>query len=146
MALRKNHNRKIYYKNLISEHKKILGKTRAIIGLMLDKLEEEITIFSNNNSKYGGANIDSGDSESLSEAQKLSQKFWWGDKESASSILHRLTQLLLKLIPLEQEIAKLDLSKADLAELEEIVEKTKLPEEDLEIINRYLERAQNHES
>lgn len=118
---------KTYYRKLISDHKRILAKARNLIGIMLDKLDEELQDFNSQKNEDSTKSI----------------KFWWGDKESASSILSRLTTLLLKLIPLEQEIAKLDLTKADLAELQEVVEKTRIPEEDLEIINRYIDRIRD---
>jgi hypothetical protein len=123
---------KKYYKKLISEHKDILSKARKLIGVMLDKLDDEIQEFDN--------------CQDENEKTLASKKFWWGDKESASSILTRLTTLLLKLIPLEQEIAKLDLTKADISELEEVIQKTKIPEEDLEIINRYVTRVRDEKS
>ncbi len=119
---------KKYYKKLISEHKDILSKARKLIGIMLEKLDDEIQEFDSSDESYKAT---------------LSKKFWWGDKESASSILTRLTTLLLKLIPLEQEIARIDLTKADILELEEVIQKTKIPEEDFEIINRYVTRVKD---
>ena len=118
---------KSYYKKLIKDHKDILAKSRKLIGKMLEKLDSEIQDFESKDKSK----------------DKDFQKFWWGDKESASSILTRLTSLLLKLIPLEQDIAKLDLTKTDIAELEDIIEKTKLPQDDLDIINRFAERVKD---
>ena len=118
---------KSYYKKLIKDHKDILSKSRKLIGKMLEKLDSEIQDFESKDKSK----------------DKDFQKFWWGDKESASSILTRLTSLLLKLIPLEQDIAKLDLTKTDIAELEDIIEKTKLPQDDLDIINRFAERVKD---
>jgi hypothetical protein len=114
-----------YYKNLIIQHKSVLAKARSLIATLLNKLEEEIN------------SLELPQDESLKKANRTA---WWGDKESASSILTRLTTILLKLIPLEQEIARLDLTKADLMEMDEVLTKTKLPEEDVEIIERYVQK------
>ena len=130
---------KKYYQNLISDHKKILKKAREIVSLMLDKLEEDIKNFES----FG---LDDENLDSEKNNFHIQQKFWWGDKESASSTLNRLTILLLKLIPLEQEISKLDLTKLDLAELEEITEKTKIPEDELEIINQYVAKYRSQQN
>lgn len=43
---------KKYYKNLIGEHKKILTKARQLIGIMLDRLEEEIQNFETMHEEY----------------------------------------------------------------------------------------------
>ena len=115
---KKQNNKKQYYKNLITQHKSILAKARGLVEILLDKLEEEIN----------------------SANEKSDTSFWFGDKESASSIIVKLTNILLKLIPLEQEIARADLSKADLGELEELSVKTQLPQEDMEMIERYIEK------
>lgn len=108
---------KHYYRKLITDHKSILAKARRLLEDLLDKLEREIN--------SPGANT---------------HTFIFGEKESASTIVVKLTTILLKLIPLEQEIARADLTKADILELEELSIKTKIPEEDLEIIERYVER------
>ena len=95
---------------------------------MLDKLQDEINSVAadkNENAKLSTLNYN---------------HFLFGDKESASSIIVKLTQILLKLIPLEAEIARADLSKADILELEELSIKTQMPDEDLEIIERYIEK------
>jgi hypothetical protein len=127
-------NRK-YYKELIKNHKRILSKARNLISIMLDQLEEDIC-----NHQEQNKNNDAEDKANNH------HKFWWGDKESASSILTRLTQLLLKLIPIEQEIARIDLTKADLTELEDISEKIQINEDDLEIINHYVEKYRNYKN
>ena len=118
-----------YYKKIISEHKKILARARSLIGVMLEKIEEEVKEFEN---------IPQDDEEYIKKKEEL--KLWWGDKESASGVLAKLTTILLKLIPLELEIARTDLTKADLMELESIAEKTQIPQEDMEIIERYVEK------
>jgi len=60
---------KSYYKKLIKDHKDILAKSRKLIGKMLEKLDSEIQDF---------------ESQDKSKNKDF-QKFWWGDKESASS-------------------------------------------------------------
>jgi hypothetical protein len=114
---KKQNNKKQYYQNLITRHKSTLAKARGLIETLLDKLETEI----NNPSAE-------------------TNHFLFGEKESASAIVVKLTNVLLKLIPLEQEIARADLSKADLSELEELSVKTQLPQEDMELIERYIEK------
>ncbi len=123
----KTKNSKDYYKTLITQHKSILAKARGLIETLLDRLEKEVN---SSNSKNPATDT----------------SFLFGDKESASSIVVKLTTILLKLIPLEQEIARADLSQADLMELEELSVKTRIPEEDLEIIERYVERYNQSKS
>lgn len=126
---------KEYYKNLLQEHKQILSKSRKLIEYMLDKLAEEVKNFHKLEQEY---------KENLEELEEIyskqQRKFWWGDKESASSILTRLVQLLLKLIPLEQEIAKFDIESASVDELKEINEKAELSKQDIDILDNYLSR------
>lgn len=134
-----------YYKNLILEHKSDLSKARRLISMLLDKLQSEIESVESGYLRLIHERItdDEPAKAKAKFAKQLSSmeiKFWWGEKESAASILAKMTALLLKLIPLELEIARTDLSKADLAELEEISTKIKLEKEDIEIIDMYAER------
>lgn len=110
-------NNKQQYIDLINAHKQVLEKSRKLISILLDKLESEIA--------------------QPEAPEKTHAKFWWGEKECATSILVKLTTILLKLVPLELEIAKTDFETANLAELDELAEDTKIAQEDLEILQRY---------
>jgi capsular polysaccharide biosynthesis protein len=140
-----NHNsqntdhKKNYYKKLISDHKSILAKARGLIENLLDRLQEEMnnSEVSNSISNSEEKNTDTATDTATATDTK---HFLFGDKESASSIIVKLTTILLKLIPLEAQIARADLSKADILELEELSIKTQIPDEDLQIIERYIER------
>jgi hypothetical protein len=121
------------YINLIKDHKRVLAKARNMLEKMLNILSVEIDAVQNLSQS-----INNEKQEDFYKTQQ--KKFWWGDKESASSILSRLVQLLLKLLPLEQELYETDLKNSSKEELENLIEKTKIDEEDIEILEGLLER------
>lgn len=93
-----------------------LAKIRKIINLIINILENSIDDFSNNI-------YDSGENKDLI-------KFLIGSKDNVVSIITKLTNLLIKVIPLEEKINQSKLSDDE-----------KLTNDDMEILLNYIERC-----
>ncbi|HCR86113.1 MAG TPA: hypothetical protein DIV86_05490 [Alphaproteobacteria bacterium] len=122
-------------KNLIIEHRRILGKARKIIEYMLDKMEEDLTQLESEASK-----LIENDSKIEDVAKTLSRKFLWGEKESAVSIMNKVVQLLLKLVPVEIAVTEIDLDNVSKEDLNNTYDKKKLSRKDMLIMQRYIDR------
>ncbi len=77
-------NQRSYYAEIIEEHRKLLVKVRKAAEKMLDKIIEE--------------------EPGVEQAEKNPK-----EKDSAANTIIKLSNLILKLLPLEQEIAKINL-------------------------------------
>lgn len=94
-----------------------LAKIRKIINLIINILENNINNFSNE----GG----------VDEENKELINFLIGSKDNVVSIITKLTNLLVKLIPLEEKIAFTDNNECD----------EKLNNEDIEILEKYIDKC-----
>lgn len=123
-----------YYLEVIESHKKTLKRTRNILERLLDAAEENISYL-----------LQEDKSQHLNQPKicetmsKSDLNLLFGNKESAASTVIKLANILLKLIPVELEVAKADLSKSDIEELD-IIEQTTIPEDDMEIVRNYFEK------
>lgn len=107
-----------YYLQILAEHKLTLAKSRHIIDQLLTKVQGEI------NSNYESENYDN----------------LFGSKESLTNVAFKLASILLKIIPLEIEIAKADMQELNEEELAELAENSELSEVDQKIIDMFVER------
>lgn len=92
-----------------------LARLRKIIFLIVDILENNINNFSN--------------FEDVDDKNKKLIKFLIGEKENVVSILTKLINSLVKVIPLEEKI------------LPKISNDDKISEDDIEILKRYIDRC-----
>lgn len=92
-----------------------LARLRKIIFLIVDILENNINNFSN--------------FEDVDDKNKKLIKFLIGEKENVVSILTKLINSLVKVIPLEEKI------------LPKIGNDDKISEDDIEILKRYIDRC-----
>ena len=92
-----------------------LARIRKIINLIINVLEDNIENFSNSNS--------------ILESNKELINFLIGSKDNVVSIITKLTNLLVKVIPLEEKI------------LPKISNDDKISEDDIEILKRYIDRC-----
>ena len=92
-----------------------LARLRKIIFLIVDILENNINNFSN--------------FEDVDDKNKKLIKFLIGEKENVVSILTKLINSLVKVIPLEEKI------------LPKISNYDKISEDDIEILKRYIDRC-----
>jgi len=93
-----------------------LTKLRKIIFLIIDILENNINNFSIN--------------ENTSEKDKKLINFLMGEKETVVSILVKLINILIKVIPLEEKFSPTFSEKDE-----------KLCDEDMEILKRYIDKC-----
>lgn len=105
---------------LSSSHASDLALTRSLITMLISTLEKEIIIPS----------LTREDKEPPLKMKAL----LWGDKENAVGTLVKLTSLLLKVIPLEQQLTGNPISNLD--------EESFSPE-DQAILERYIARITN---
>ena len=96
-----------------------LAKIKKIINLIINVLESNISNFSNG---------------SIYKENKEFIEFLIGNKENVVSIISKLTNLLVKVIPLEEKI---------LLENNTTPEE-KLDESDMEILKKYIDRCLNN--
>lgn len=94
-----------------------LVRIRKIINLIIGILESNINDYSKNN---------------ISEENKELINFLIGTKDNVVSIIGKLTNLLVKLIPLEEKINSSNVS---------IVDNERLTEDDVEILKNYIEKC-----
>lgn len=92
-----------------------LARLRKIIFLIVDILENNINNFSN--------------FESMDDKNKKLIKFLIGERENVVSILTKLINSLVKVIPLEEKI------------LPKNSNNDKISEDDIEILKRYIDRC-----
>jgi len=104
-------------KTLLKQHKQNLSDTRKLINFLMVRLEKLI------------------DSKEFTEELQMEWKYIWGEKENVVSVLTKLTGLLVKVIPIEQQIV--DSENIDVSEKKQ---KGVLTKNDKEIIRRYVER------
>lgn len=109
-------------KKLVDDHRTIIAKFRKLINAVLDKLEEDMQAQESGVAAEGD----------LTDEQRA---FWWGSRESAVSVLVKLAQLCIKLIPLEQKLWADEPAEAE----------DSINEHDIEILQRYVERV-THEA
>jgi len=83
-----------------------LQKTRNLISYLLSKLEQDLS--------------------SPDDFDLEKNKFLWGEKENAVSLLTKLTQMMIKIMPDEKE--------------KKIAAKEQISEEDMVILKEYVER------
>ena len=95
-----------------------LARIRKIINLIINVLEDNIKNFSNSNS--------------ILESNKELINFLIGRKDNVVSIITKLTNLLVKVIPLEEKINNSD---------NNIKDDEKLTNEDIEILERYIDKC-----
>lgn len=95
-----------------------LARIRKIINLIINVLEDNIENFSNSNS--------------ILESNKELINFLIGSKDNVVSIITKLTNLLVKVIPLEEKINNSD---------NNIKDDEKLTNEDIEILERYIDKC-----
>jgi cell division ATPase FtsA len=107
-----------YYLKILEEHKQVLSKSRNIIDQLLNKVQLEI------NSNIEAENFDN----------------LFGSKESLVNVTVKLAGILLKIIPLEIEIAKTDMQELSDEELAKLAEDSELSEDDMKIIDMFVER------
>ena len=102
-------------RDFTSEHGKDLAKVRLIINGLIKRLEKRMA------EKECGEGVD------------IEWKYVWGERENAVSALTKLTGLLVKIIPMEQELLE--------KQPDSNVKKGRaLKDDDKVIIRRYLER------
>lgn len=101
----------------LDTHSSDLAITRNLVTTLIRAVEKEIV------------------TPSLSNQETTSKAALWGEKENAVSVLVKLTGLLLKLIPLEREIAG-----RSSAETPDNEGDDQLSHEDSELLRRYVER------
>lgn len=94
-----------------------LARIRKIINLIINVLEDSINDYSHNNT--------------ITEENKELINFLIGSKDNVVSIITKLTNLLIKVIPLEEKINN----------NENIEENEKLTNEDIEILERYIDKC-----
>jgi hypothetical protein len=114
------------YLKIIEIHKKTIQKSREIISDLLDKLNDEIKNLSQNNN----VNIE----------PQNTQKFLWGDKESITATIIKLSTILHKILPLEQKLYQLNLEDLNAEDVENTLDDLKIETEDLEILQRYTDK------
>ena len=113
-----NQTKREYNLQILAEHKQILSKSRNIIDKLLDKVQLEID-----------CNLKSENYDNL-----------FGSKESLANVAVKLSTILLKIIPLEIEITKADMQELSDEELAKISEESALSEDDMKIIDMFVER------
>ena len=94
-----------------------LARIRKIINLIINVLEKSINDYSNNNS--------------LTEENKDLINFLIGSRDNVVSIITKLTNLLVKVIPLEEKINN----------EENIENNEKLTNDDIEILKEYIDKC-----
>ncbi len=120
----KNQTKREYYLQLLTENNQALSKSRRIIEQLLCKVELEI------NSSIKSENYDN----------------LFGNKESLANAAVKLSTILIKIIPLEIEIAKADMQELSDEELAELSENSELSEDDQKIIDMFVERYNQEKS
>ena len=93
-----------------------LARIRKIINLIINILEKNINDFSKNNI--------------ISEENKELIGFLIGNKDNVVSIVTKLTNLLTKVIPLEEKMG-----------INNTIQEEKLTNDDTEMIKRYIEKT-----
>lgn len=133
-----------YYREVLTKHKEIIAKTRSIIDKLLDEAEADLASIVAMESELNESiqpHEELLPNNSREEIVAARRKYIWGEKETISSAISKLSQLLIKILPLELDIAKQELTPADIQELEgqeqNLVETS---EDDKEIITAYLKR------
>ena len=94
-----------------------LARIRKIINLIINVLEDSINDYSNNNA--------------LTEENKDLINFLIGSRDNVVSIITKLTNLLVKVIPLEEKINN----------EENIEDNKKLTNDDIEILKEYIDKC-----
>lgn len=94
-----------------------LAKIRKIINLIINVLEDSINDYSNNNA--------------LTEENKDLINFLIGSRDNVVSIITKLTNLLVKVIPLEEKINN----------EENVEDNEKLTNDDIEILKEYIDKC-----
>ena len=94
-----------------------LARIRKIINLIINVLEDSINDYSNNNA--------------LTEENKDLINFLIGSRDNVVSIITKLTNLLVKVIPLEEKINN----------EENIEDNEKLTNDDIEILKEYIDKC-----
>ena len=94
-----------------------LARIRKIINLIINVLEDSINDYSNNNT--------------LTEENKDLINFLIGSRDNVVSIITKLTNLLVKVIPLEEKINN----------EENIEDNEKLTNDDIEILKEYIDKC-----
>jgi len=107
-----------YYLKILEEHKQVLSKSRNIIDQLFNKVQLEI------NSNIEAENFDN----------------LFSSKESLVNVTVKLVGILLKIIPLEIEIAKADMQELSDEELAKLAEDSEISEDDQKIIDMFVER------
>ncbi len=96
-------------------HQADLSRVRRVVNAVFDRLEEDM--------------------RRPADPEDEERNFWWGSRESVVTILPKLAQIILKIVPLEQKIAD--------AEPEEEEAGQPLSTEDIAIIEHYVERIKD---
>ncbi len=94
-----------------------LARIRKIINLIINVLEDSINDYSNNNA--------------LTEENKDLINFLIGSRDNVVSIITKLTNLLVKVIPLEEKINN----------EENVEDNEKLTNDDIEILKEYIDKC-----
>lgn len=94
-----------------------LARIRKIINLIINVLEDSINDYSNNNA--------------LTKENKDLINFLIGSRDNVVSIITKLTNLLVKVIPLEEKINN----------EENIEDNEKLTNDDIEILKEYIDKC-----
>lgn len=94
-----------------------LARIRKIINLIINVLEQSINDYSNNNT--------------LTEENKDLINFLIGSRDNVVSIITKLTNLLVKVIPLEEKINN----------EENVEDNEKLTNDDIEILKEYIDKC-----
>lgn len=94
-----------------------LARIRKIINLIINVLEQSINDYSNNNA--------------LTEENKDLINFLIGSRDNVVSIITKLTNLLVKVIPLEEKINN----------EENVEDNEKLTNDDIEILKEYIDKC-----
>ncbi len=94
-----------------------LARIRKIINLIINVLEDSINDYSNNNT--------------LTEENKDLINFLIGSRDNVVSIITKLTNLLVKVIPLEEKINN----------EENVEDNEKLTNDDIEILKEYIDKC-----
>lgn len=94
-----------------------LARIRKIINLIINVLEDSINDYSHNNT--------------ITEENKELINFLIGSKDNVVSIITKLTNLLVKVIPLEEKINN----------EENVEDNEKLTNDDIEILKEYIDKC-----
>lgn len=146
MTKSKKEKSKRYYKTMLADHKSMLRKMRFIINHALDEMVADIKLNSSfqisvssfQNHPESAPKMTHFEVGNNTHNQVQSTKY---QVQNMTNDFTKIARIAVKIMPLERELASLDLNQMDIEELHNLTEKIEatLPEEDMKILEQYVE-------